>query len=121
MSVDQSKSTDVGLRGAKGDPAIVSDRLDERGRDPIIVLGDEDSLSSQHGCHLVQGGTVELLGCAKAPPGGAGRGVGGIASVVVLARTGPDEGVAFVVLIVEQVRVDRRVEGGIVELEGEVV
>src|SRR6185437_15216964 len=43
------------------------------------------------------------------------------ASVVVLARARPDEGVAFAVLVVEQVRVDRRVEGGIVELEREVV
>src|SRR6185312_1564635 len=82
---------------------------------------DEDSFSAQHGCRLVQGRTVELLGNAKAPPGGAGRGVGGTSSVVVLARTRPDEGVAFAVLVVEQVRVDRRVEGGIVELEREVV
>ena len=59
-------------RRAKGDPAIVVNRLDECFCDPIIVLGDEDSFSAQHGCHLVQGRTVELLGDAKAPPGGPG-------------------------------------------------
>ena len=55
--------------------------------------------------------------CAKAPPGGAGRGIGGTASVGVLARPGPDQSVAFAVLVIEQVRVDRRIERGIVELE----
>jgi hypothetical protein len=44
-----------------------------------------------------------------------------LASVGALARAGPDEGVAFAVLVVEQVRVDRRVERRIVELEREVI
>jgi hypothetical protein len=64
---------------------------------------------------------VELLGYAKAPPGGAGRGIGGVASVVVLAGARPDQGIAFAALVVEQVGVDRRGEGGIVELEREVI
>ena len=58
---------------------------------------------------------------AVAPPGCAGRGVGGVASVGALTRAGPDEGVAFAVLVVEEVRVDRRVERRIVELERQVV
>jgi hypothetical protein len=68
MFVDQCKSCDVRLRRAKSNPAIVGNRLDEFGRDPIIVLGDEDSFSAQHDCHLVQGRTVEMLGCAKPRP-----------------------------------------------------
>jgi hypothetical protein len=38
---------------------------------------------------------------------------------VVLARVRPDEGAAFAVLVIEQIRAARRVEGGIVELERE--
>jgi hypothetical protein len=44
-----------------------------------------------------------------------------VASVDALARAGPDEGVALAVLVVEQVSVDRCVEGRIVELEREVI
>jgi hypothetical protein len=44
-----------------------------------------------------------------------------VASVDALARARPDQGVAFAVLVVEQVGVDRRVERRIVELEREVV
>jgi hypothetical protein len=68
MFVDQRKSFDVGLREAKSDPAIISDHLDEFGRDPIIVLSDEDSLSSQHGFDLVQGRAVECLAARKPRP-----------------------------------------------------
>jgi hypothetical protein len=42
-------------------------------------------------------------------------------SLGVLARPGPDQGVAFAVLVIEQIRVDRCVERGIIELEREVV
>ena len=42
-------------------------------------------------------------------------------SLAVLARPRPEQGITFATLIVEQVRVDRRVERGIVELEREVV
>jgi hypothetical protein len=58
-----------------------------------------------------------LLGYAKALRGGASGGIGGTASIVVLARLGPDQGVAVAILVIEQVRVDRRVERAIVELE----
>src|SRR5512146_3354907 len=57
----------------------------------------------------------------KAPPGVSGRGVGAIVSIAVLSAPRPDQRVAFAVLIVEQVRIDRRVEGGVIELEREVV
>src|ERR1700755_3293136 len=43
------------------------------------------------------------------------------ALLAVLARSRPEQGEAFAALVIEQVRVDRRVEGGIVELEREVV
>jgi len=41
--------------------------------------------------------------------------------LAVLAGPRPEQGVAFAIFIVEQVRVDRRVEGGIVELDREVI
>jgi hypothetical protein len=43
------------LSGTKSDPAVIGDHLDESCSDPIVVLGDEDSLSAQHCCHLVNG------------------------------------------------------------------
>ena len=43
------------------------------------------------------------------------------ASVAVLPRPRPEQGVAFATFVVEQVRVDRRVEGRIVKFEREVV
>src|SRR5215831_5430309 len=55
MLFDQGKRSDVRLSGAKSDPAIFADRLDEGVRYPIIVLGDEDSFPAQHGCHLAKG------------------------------------------------------------------
>ena len=42
-------------------------------------------------------------------------------SLAVLAWPRPQQGVALAALLIEQVGVDRRVEGGIVELEREVV
>jgi hypothetical protein len=54
------------------------------------------------------------------PETGRGQGAGG-ALLAVLSRPRPEQREAFTALIVEQVRVDRRVEGGIVELEREVV
>jgi hypothetical protein len=94
MFVDQGESSDVCLSRTKSDPAIIADHLDEFCSDPIVVLGDA-WLSSR------EWQAMKLLGYAKAPPGGAGRGIGGTASVVVLARTGPDQGVAFAVLVIE--------------------
>src|SRR3981189_1404832 len=46
---------------------------------------------------------------------------GGRPSVAVLARPRPEQGVAFAAYVVEQVRVDRCVEGRIVKLERKVV
>jgi hypothetical protein len=54
MFVDQSQSSSVRLSRAKSDPAMIPDRLDECFCDPNIILGDEDSFSAQHGCHLVK-------------------------------------------------------------------
>src|SRR5215471_10285401 len=45
----------------------------------------------------------------------------GRTSFTALAGPRPEQGVAFPIFVVEQVRVDRRVEGGIVELEREVI
>jgi hypothetical protein len=54
----------------------------------------------------------------KAPPGDPGEALGrAVSTAVLLARTGPDEAVAFAVLVLEQVGEDRRVEARIVELE----
>ena len=71
---------------------------------------------------LFNRGTLESFESdkAKAPPdssdGAWRRGL-----LAVLPRPRPEQGVTFATLVVEQVRVDRRVEGGIVELEREVV
>ena len=52
----------------------------------------------------------------------SGRGLGACGGLLaVLARSRPQQGVALATLVIEQVCVDRRVEGGIVELEREVV
>lgn len=51
-------------------------------------------------------------------PGGA-RWFGSVA--VGLAAAGPDQGVAFAVLIIEDVGVDRRVEARIVQFDREIV
>src|SRR6516165_8463237 len=53
---------------------------------------------------------------ARKTPGGAER-----ALLAVLPRPRPQQSVTFAAFVVEQVRVDRRVEGGIVELKREVV
>src|SRR5579885_3876000 len=58
---------------------------------------------------------------AKAPPDLVGRGLVERVLLTVLTRPRPQEGVAFAALVVEQVRVDRRIEGRVVELEREVV
>jgi len=50
-----------------------------------------------------------------------GRGLAERALLAVLAGPRPQQGEAFASLVVEQVRVDRRVEGGIVELKREIV
>jgi hypothetical protein len=48
-------------------------------------------------------------------------GQSGASLLAVLAGPRPQQGEAFASLVVEQVRVDRSVEGGIVELEREIV
>lgn len=57
----------------------------------------------------------------RAPPEQIGRGLAERVLFAVLAGPRPQQGVSFAALVVEQVRVDRRVEGGIVELERKVV
>jgi len=57
----------------------------------------------------------------RSPARDPGRGLVKRTSVAVLPRSRPEEGVAFAAFVVEQVRVDWRVEGGIVEFEREVV
>src|SRR5271170_735249 len=54
------------------------------------------------------------------PETGRGQGAGG-ALLAVLSRPRPEQREAFTALIVEQVRVDWCIEGGVVELEREVV
>jgi hypothetical protein len=56
-----------------------------------------------------------------APPEPLERCLAERGSVAVFARSRPQQGVAVATLVVEQVRVDRRVEGGVVELEREIV
>src|SRR6267143_3307830 len=58
---------------------------------------------------------------SEAPPGGPDEAAWERALLAVLARPRPQQGVAFATLVVEQVRVDGRREGGIVELEREIV
>src|SRR5882724_12518282 len=57
----------------------------------------------------------------NAPSGGPDRAAWERALLAVFPRPRPQQGVSFATLVVEQVRVDRRVEGGIVELEREIV
>lgn len=64
---------------------------------------------------------LPALGTKEAPPGLTGRGLTERALLAVLARPRPQQSVAFATLVVEQVCVDRRVEGGVIELEREVV
>src|SRR5580700_10751407 len=64
---------------------------------------------------------IDVLDDTRTPPGLTGRGLTEWVLLAVLARPRPEQGVAFAALIVEQVRVDRRVEGRIVELERQVV
>src|SRR6185437_16512769 len=54
-------------------------------------------------------------------PGETGRGLEEQTLIAVLPRWRPEQGKAFASLVVEQVGVDGRREGGIVKLEGEVV
>jgi hypothetical protein len=64
---------------------------------------------------------TDVLDDAKTPPGNrAGSGACG-ALLAVLSRPRPEQREAFAALVIEQVRVDRRVEGGVVELERQVV
>src|ERR1700680_1573840 len=60
-----------------------------------------------------------MLGTLRKAPPGSPRGAFGRAGLtaVFLPRAGPDEAVAFAVLVLEQVGEDRRVEARIVELE----
>ncbi len=58
---------------------------------------------------------------AKAPPDVVGWGLAEPVLLAVLPRPRPQQGVAFATLFVEQIGVDRRVEGRVVELEREVV
>src|ERR1700687_601658 len=60
-------------------------------------------------------------GQAKAPPGDTGWGLPDQVLLAALPRPRPEQGVAFPTLVVEKVRVDRCIEGGIVELEGKIV
>src|SRR5262249_50888995 len=62
-----------------------------------------------------------LFGRCETPPGNPGGAGACGALLAVLARTRPQQGVALATLVIEQVGVDRPVEGGIVELEREVV
>lgn len=55
------------------------------------------------------------------PARGIGRGLVEGFLLAVLAGPRPEQGVAFAAFLIEQVRVDRRVERGVVELEREVV
>ena len=64
---------------------------------------------------------IDVLTMRKPRPGtGRGRGACG-ALLAVLSRPRPEQREAFTALIVEQVRVDWCIEGGVVELEREVV
>src|SRR5712671_2946947 len=58
---------------------------------------------------------------SEAPPGGPDGAAWDRALLAVLARPRPQQGVAFATLVVEQVGVDGRREGGVVELERKVV
>ena len=56
------------------------------------------------------------------PPGGSGQGVAdGSQSALALRLRGPDEGVAFAFLVLDEIRVDRSVEARIVQLGREIV
>ena len=62
------------------------------------------------------------VGARNPRPGDRAGRWGKSGSVAVgLAAAGPDEGVAVAVLVVEEVRVDRRVEARIVQLDREIV
>ena len=113
-------------------PPCESGKADPRGSAALSVPSD-----SRTGCSHVRDGSAhartgvggpqialewpEGFG-AKAPPGGPGGALRRSGSVAVgLAAAGPDEGVAFAVLVVEEVREDRRVEARIVQLDREIV
>jgi hypothetical protein len=65
---------------------------------------------------------IALLTGASAPPGGSGRGVAiGSQSALGLAAAGPDEGEAFAVLVLDEVRVDRGVETRVVKLDRKIL
>ena len=70
---------------------------------------------------VVAPGVSDGLEGTKAPPDRVGRGLRQRVLVAVLAGPRPEQGEAFAILVVEQVRIDRCVERGIVELEREVV
>ena len=59
---------------------------------------------------------------AKRPARRSGALVGWLGSVAVgLAAAGPDQGVGLGAFVVEEVRVDRRIEARIVELDREII
>jgi hypothetical protein len=69
MLLDRREGSGGGLRGTKCNAVTTGDRLDKSGGDPVVVFGDENSLSSQHGCHLMHGGPTEPVRiCAKPRP-----------------------------------------------------
>src|SRR6185437_14418982 len=79
-------------------------------------------LPARSGRRVASGREQELeIRTAKAPPGLVGRGLMEPVLLAVLARPRPQQGVAFAAFVIEQVRVDRCVEGGIVELERKVI
>ena len=65
---------------------------------------------------------AELAHTSNAPPGPARRGcVSGSVAAATAVRAGPDQAVAFAVLVVEEVGEDRGGEARIVELEAQIV
>jgi hypothetical protein len=57
----------------------------------------------------------------EAPPGERRARLGRAVSIGALARPRPEEGVAFAALVIEEIRVDRRVERRIVELQRQII
>src|SRR5215472_7249438 len=84
------------------------------------VLGErsfEKSIAMVRSCEFEWGQVFSIRNPARLCRAGRRRS----ASVGALARARPDEGVTFASLVTEQVRIDRRVEGRIVELEREIL
>src|SRR4051812_47192753 len=77
--------------------------------------------SNRETCSRLRGSANRKLAQVSAPRPADRTGLGGVLLLAVFARPRPEQGVAFTAFVIEQVRVDRRVEGGVVELEREVV